>query len=417
MAAEKIAVVTMGVKIGREQKGYTRFLSVCEALVNAGYSVELITSSFQHWYKKQRDTKDPAYKDYPFGVSFVSEPGYTENVDLKRLVSHAKAAKNLPEVLDAAGPFDLIYSELPPNDVALAAANYAKSKSIPFVADVNDLWPEAMRMVLDIPIVSSILFYSLSRDAKDVYSKLSAVVGTSDEYALRPYSNCDPSIEHITIYVGSDLDAFDAGVKENASKIDKPKDEFWVAYAGTIGTSYDIETLVRASAELCRLKYRKIKMLVLGDGPDLAAMKELANKLDCNVEFTGYQNYPMMAAYLSKSDVTVNSLIKKAPQSMVTKIGDYLAAGIPMINTGSSSELRDKVQNDGFGINVEAENPIKLSNAILQLYESPTRCKEMGAKARKIAEEQFDRKTSYRQIPELVSRLITANKVSGNAPA
>ncbi|MFR6162345.1 MAG: hypothetical protein ACLUJR_04505 [Mediterraneibacter gnavus] len=37
------------------------------------------------------------------------------------------------------------------------------------MADVNDLWPEAMRMVFDIPIVSDLLFYPL-KGCRKVYS-------------------------------------------------------------------------------------------------------------------------------------------------------------------------------------------------------------------------------------------------------
>ena len=33
-----------------------------------------------------------------------------------------------------------------------------RRKEIPFVADVNDLWPEAMRMIIDIPVISDIIF-------------------------------------------------------------------------------------------------------------------------------------------------------------------------------------------------------------------------------------------------------------------
>lgn len=73
-------------------------------------------------------------------------------MDPARIISHRKAAKNLRKMLEekpADGKdYDLIYAEIPPNDVALAAAEYARDQGIPFVADVNDLWPEAMRMVL-----------------------------------------------------------------------------------------------------------------------------------------------------------------------------------------------------------------------------------------------------------------------------
>ncbi len=130
---------------------------------------------------------------YPFGLRFIYEPGYKKNIDLARVKSHRIAAKNLRKMLDDkpedGKDYDLIYAEIPPNDVARAAAEYAEEHGIPFVADVNDLWPEAMRMVLDVPVVSSVLFRPLQKDAEKVYSLVSGVVGTSDEYRDRPFQN------------------------------------------------------------------------------------------------------------------------------------------------------------------------------------------------------------------------------------
>ena len=68
-----------------------------------------------------------------------------------------------------------------------------------------------------------------------------------------------------------------------------------------------------------------------------------------------------MAAWLAASDITVNSLVHGAAQSIVTKIGDYLAAGIPMINTGESPEFCSKVEADGFGVNVAPGNASELT--------------------------------------------------------
>ena len=86
--------------------------------------------------------------------------------NLRRVRSHKIAAENLRKLLEKEGDYDLIYAEIPPNDVALAAAEYAHRNKIPFVADVNDLWPEAMRMVFDIPIVSDLLFLSAQKGCR-----------------------------------------------------------------------------------------------------------------------------------------------------------------------------------------------------------------------------------------------------------
>ena len=112
-----------------------------------------------------------------------------------------------------------------------------------------------------------------------------------------------------------------------------------------------------------------------------------------------------MAAYLSKSDITVNSFVKAAPQSIVNKVGDYLAAGKPMINTLTSPEFRRKVETDGFGVNVWAEDVEALTACIMKLYEDKEGRVLMCKKARSIAEEQFDRKTSYEKIIGLINEL------------
>ena len=406
----KVAVITMGVKLDGE-KGYTRFRYLCEFLVKKGYEVDLITTTFQHWEKKQRDLESVDQKSYPFGIKFIYEPGYRKNIDLRRVRSHKIAAENLRKLLEKEGDYDLIYAEIPPNDVALAAAEYAHRNKIPFVADVNDLWPEAMRMVFDIPIVSDLLFYPLKRDAEKVYSLTSGVIGTSDEYRDRPFLNQKRDVLKETVYVGNEISVFDREAEQHADEVQKEEGTFWVTYAGTIGTSYDIRTMVLAAEELMKQGKTKIRFQILGDGPTREMLENLAKERKIqNVKFTGYVPYEQMATYLVKSDVLINSFVRKAPQSIVTKIGDYLAAGKPMINTCMSPEFRKKVEQDGFGINIEPEDVRELVNAVEWMYENEAERNDMGNRARKIAEEQFDRPVSYGKIEAMISSLITKRK-------
>lgn len=403
---KRIAIITMGVKLNNEN-GYTRFRFLSEFLTEKGYKVDLITTSFQHWAKAQRDMDKVVKSEYSFNLRFIPEPGYKKNIEVRRIWSHSIAARNLKKMLAEDGDYDLIYCEIPPNDVALAAARYAQEHKIPFVVDVNDLWPEAMHMVLDIPIISNILFSPLLWDAEKVYRLCTGVIGTSDEYRDRPFKRKKRNIPKRTVYVGNELTVFDQGVEQYTPEIEKKPGEFWVTYAGTIGTSYDIKTMILAADVLKKRGYSDIHIKILGGGPLKEELEELSKKLKGNVEFVGYVPYEKMAAYLKKSDILVNSFVKKAPQSIVTKIGDYLAAGKPMINTCSSLEFRNKVNRDGFGINIEAEDKKILADAIIELYKDKEKCKEMGKRARKIAEEQFDRPNSYNAIVDLIEELIS----------
>lgn len=403
---KRIAIVTMGVKLGNETRGYTRFRFLAEFLAGKGYKVDLITSSFQHWDKAQRDVESPEYRDLPYRVVFIWEPGYKRNLDLRRIYSHSVAARTLRAYFEErADEYGLVYSEIPPNDVALACAEYAKEQGIPYVADINDLWPEAMRMVVDIPVLSDVAFHGFQRDAHQVYELLSGAVGTSDEYAARPAADRTRPYPHVTCYVGNDLAEFDAGVAAHADEVVKPDGEFWVMYAGTLGASYDLATTVKAAAALAPA-HPNLRVKVLGDGPDREKLEALAAALDAPVDFVGYTAYPLMAAYLTKGDVTLNSLVKDAPQSIVTKIGDYLAAGKPMINTGSSPEMRAKTDADGFGVNVVAEDVAELAAAIEALMADDEARAVMGARARQVAETEFDRPQSYEVIVELLESLL-----------
>lgn len=105
----KVAVITMGIRLD-DEKGYTRFRSVCEFLADAGYQVDLITTTFQHWEKAQRDLEKIKNEKYKFGVKFIYEPGYKKNIDLRRIYSHRIAAKNLMNLLEKEGDYDLLYA-------------------------------------------------------------------------------------------------------------------------------------------------------------------------------------------------------------------------------------------------------------------------------------------------------------------
>lgn len=462
---KRIAVVSMGVKLGDETRGYTRFKVIAEMLVRAGFDVDLITTSFQHWNKAQRSIHDACYQQEAFRTVFIPEPGYKKNLDIRRIISHRICAQNLKRYLlggahaavcgeiqsktpvcaqgnahskaqsETRGvryaetqreaqsetrdvehvetqrkaytthtPYDLIYAEIPPNDVARVCAEVAEMQHIPFVVDVNDLWPEAMRLAFSVPVLSHLLFYPFSRDARYVYRHIDACIGTSDEYAGRPARDRTQPYEHYTVYVGNQREKFDAAARKNASLISKNEQEFWVTYAGTLGASYDIETLIDAAAKLQALT-PQLRVKILGDGPERTTLEARAQSTHAPVDFLGYLDYQQMAAYLCASDVVVNSLKAHAAQSIVTKIGDYLASTSALINTGSSKEFREKVISDGFGMNVDAENVESLASAMQYLYEHPKERDEMARKGRLIAEEQFDQARSYLTIVNLIKKL------------
>ena len=402
---KRIAIYTQDAKLGNEVKGATRYVYLATLLHEHGYDVDFITSGFQHWEKRQRDVEHFDAGTDAYSIRFIEEPFYPKNMCPQRIWAHHVVAKRVSKYFDEHHDYDLIYCQIPPNDVARVIGKAAHRFNIPFVVDVNDLWPEAFRVAFDVPVLSDVLFAPFYRQARAVYQMADAVVGTSDEYRERGLRDARAGIPSETVYVGNQLCEFDAGIAAHASQIDKPTGDIWVSYAGTLSACYDLETLVKAMA-LVQKTHPEAKLQILGDGSERDNLKAAAQSCGAEVVFHGYLPYSKMAAWLSKSDITINSLVEKAAQSIVTKIGDYLAAGKPMVNTSCSKEFRAKVEADGFGVNVKPGDAEGMSSVLIDLIEDSSRRAQMGENARAIAEEQFDRPHSYLKTVRLIEGLI-----------
>jgi glycosyltransferase involved in cell wall biosynthesis len=403
---KRIAIVANDVAMPGE-KGLSRLHYLAEFFTENGFDTELMTADFQHWEKRYRtaDEMKAAQEASRCKITFLHESPYRKNIDPMRILSYRRLTRAAKRHLEQ-NEYDLIYALIPDNFLCASAGAYAKKRGLPFIVDVEDLWPEAMRMVLDVPVLSDLLFSYFTVNAKKAYKLADAVVGSSDEYRSEPLKYGVTPPRGRTVYVGTDLARFDRGAAENAAKAEKPAGEFRVTYAGTLGASYDLETMIAAADILYKRGHTGIVTLLLGSGPDEARLREKAAGTPADVRFTGYLPYEEMAAYLKASDITVNSLVAKASQSIVSKIGDYLAAGKPMLNTGLNPEFCAKTEADGFGRNVQPGDPAALADAIERLYLHPEERETMGRAARAVAEAQFDRPAAYMQIVSLARELL-----------
>lgn len=397
---KKIAIISLGYLWFPCESGPSRFYDIAKTFVNAGYDVECITTSFQHFKKAPRDIDNILKQGYPFKITFIDTPEYKKNVDVKRIISNKVAAKNLKSYLNKSIlNYDAVYVSIPANNIAAMVTKMCRKHNVPVVVDIEDLWPEAMLMVVKNKFLCNTLLYSFTRDAEIAYKNADGIIGTSEDYTDRAFKKRKRNIPAETVYVGCNLTVFDAGVKEYTSQICKEKDEFWVTYAGSISTSYDIKTLIDAGYAL---RNKNVHVQILGTG-SLKEELELYSKNMPNIHFWGFTEYPKMAAVLTKSDVVVNSFIKGAPQSIVNKVGDYLASGKPMINTLENPVFCKLVDKYDIGINVEPENMSVLKKSIERLKKRPS---DQGDNARKLAETEFDRKVSYRRIVDIVAHNI-----------
>lgn len=304
---KKIAVIAPAYAWLPGESGTSRFSYLAGFLSEKGYDVDLIGSTFQHFDKAPRDMERLKKLGLSYRLVFISEPGYKKNVDIRRIYSNYVLARNTLRYLKKnIKKYALIYCVIPPNVLSAKVSRYCHRNNVPCIIDVEDLWPEAMKMVFKIPILRNILFYPYWKDAETTYRYASGVVGTSDEYTMRAFKNREQDIPKATVYVGTEVENFDSGVIRYGEDIEKPLGEFRITYAGSIGASYDIRTLIDAADIIRRQGLDNIKFYILGTGSLKEDMERYANEKGCsNVTFTGYVEYQRMAAFLSGSDVLI----------------------------------------------------------------------------------------------------------------
>ena len=211
MMGKKIGIVSLGYAWLPCEPGPSRFYHIAKLFAEHGYEVDLIGSSFQHFEKKARDRRLIERQQYPFQNVFIEALGYKKNIDVRRVLSDRVAARRLMRHLKGQA-YDLIYCSIPANNIAAKVGAYCHANGLPFVIDVEDLWPEAMRMVIQAKAVRKLVFPYFERDAEAAYRYADAVIGTSDEYTSRAFLHRKRDIPGETVYVGCDLDAFDGGV-------------------------------------------------------------------------------------------------------------------------------------------------------------------------------------------------------------
>ncbi|MCA0987043.1 glycosyltransferase family 4 protein [Guptibacillus algicola] len=383
------------------EKGFNRFSYIAKKLSEIGHHVTLVTSSFKHKEKKFRDVNFIAEQSLPYEVKIIPELGYTKNVGFDRVWSHRHFAKQLSVFLKELDKKpDVIYCAYPMMGAAYEVGKFAKKNNIPFIIDVQDVWPESIKNTLKFPDpVTDALLFPLTLYANRIYQLADSVVGVSQSYIDRVEKVNRHAKDFLPVFIGTDLSHFDACKDDHVHK--KPG-EFWITYVGTFSYSYDIPTVIRAVAKLKKKGFDSIVFKVMGDGPFRSKYEQLATDLNAPVHFMGHLPYEEMVPILVKSDVAANAITKGAQQSITNKIGDYVAAGLPVVNSSLNKEFCDIVTGREIGYNYFPGDVDALADLIESLYNNSDLRATYGMNARKLAEEKFDRRTSYQEIYSVV---------------
>ena len=388
--------------------GYKRTRYLFNMMKEQGYDVTLLTSDFNHYAKKQRDVQKfrqeyPECKD----IEMIHVAPYTKNISIKRWYSGKMWYRGATRwVKEHYHNFDIVYGCMP-DDTIKRIDGFCHKNGLKIVVDIRDLWPEVFRVLLKKEWIYRIITYPMKRRVNSCYAAADELVAVSNEYLQRGLQVNTKSKNPLAVYIGAIFDKFYKGVEEFAPYIDKKEGETWVSYAGTLGSTYDLYTLMDAAEAIQKTGRDHIIFKIIGQGPECENLKQyVANKNIGNVDFVGFVEYEKMAAYLSKSDMTINSVKRRASQSIINKVADYFAAGVPCLNGSSCQEMRDLIVDYQAGLNFEPEDVDSLVNAILKMDSEKELAVLFGNNAKRLAKEKFDRSVTYPQIIRLLDSLM-----------
>lgn len=305
-----------------------------------------------------------------------------------------------------AGRHDVAILYSPPVTIGLASSLLKQISKIPFIFNVQDIHPQAL---IDIGFLRNKFLIQVLRLIERLsYKNASFVTVHSDgnrEYLAKRGVSVDKLVV-VPNWVDTEL-IRPLPKMNNFSKRYNLSDNFVVSFAGIMGTSQDLITVLKASHLL--KSYNSIKFLLVGDGIEKPALEKEARKRNLsNVIFAPMQPRERYPSVLAASDVSLVTLKKNVVTPVVpSKLLSIMASGRPVIASldlkGDAPEI---IREAGCGMVVEPENPEKLAEAILKLYNNPELCKEMGVKGRRYAVENFSPEVCVAKYEELFEKVV-----------
>jgi len=311
-----------------------------------------------------------------------------------------------------AAPADVIISPSPPPTLGLSEWLLASLWRVPYVYNVQDVYPD---VAIEQGLLTNPQLIALLRKLERlVYGKAAAVTVVSEAHRDNVLSKGVPCQKIAVIPNFVDTDFMRPLPRHNPWSAQQGMDDhFAVTYAGNIGASQGLETLLGAAS---RLKtHEDIAFLVIGRGAARAALeaRARASGLD-NVRFLTLQPRERLPEVYATADVHLVLLRRGITGSMPSKTYSIMASGRPLVAAVEpQSEVASLVQRAGAGLVVSPEDPEALAEGILTLRSDREKRRTMGEGGRAHVAEHYSKQAVASQYDALIRRLVTRPRTRG----
>lgn len=339
-------------------------------LQDLGHEVEVITTFpsypggriFKGYEQRWRSIEEMA------GVRVVRVPSFISHGQsaIKRFLSYGSFALSAAwYALFSVKRPDVIYAYYPPVMVGLMALVVGWVRRVPYVYDVQDLWPEALVATGHIRIDGQLVKW-VERLCGLVYRCAARVVVLSQGYRDSLIRKGVPANKLVCVYNWCDESRLSTATEE-PSIWRKVPGTFRVLYAGNLGAAQALSYVVDAAALLQASGDAHIQLVFLGAGVEQETLRSRARPLS-NVSFLPQVKVDDVGGYLKAADVLLVHLAND-PVFDITipqKTQAYLLAGKPIL-MAVRGEAGALVSEAEAGMVVPPQNAVAMAEAMRAL--------------------------------------------------
>jgi len=299
---------------------------------------------------------------------------------------------------------DVVYVWHPPLTVGVIASVMSALRGVPFVYDVQDIWPDSA-------IVSGML-----RDGRAAafirglevfaYQHAARVLVVTDGARANLVAKQVPTAKLTVLphwYDPVVATIPDERARAWAREFLVRDERFIVTFAGNLGLLQDLGVLLDAAKQLAASS--RIGFRIVGDGSDRRRLEQRARDLALtNVRFLGPRPPADMSAIFAESDALLVQLRAGPVNDLVvpSKTQAYLAAGRPIIAAveGAAAQI---VRDARAGVVVPPGDPTALASAVDALSRtSSEELRQMGESGRQYAQRNFAKDNIMGEIEKLL---------------
>ena len=347
------------------------------------------------------------------GVRVLRVPLYPDHSrsGVKRIVNYlsfAVSASVLGPLL--CGPADVMWVYHPPLTVGIPAWWIGLLHRVPFVYEIQDMWPETVTASRMMSSKHPIVW--LGRLAQFVYRRAAAITVISPGFKRNLISKGVPAEKIHIIPNWADEEIYrpvprDEGLAAGHGLAGR----FNVVYGGNMGAAQGLHNVIESAALLRDLS--EVQFVFIGDGVDEDVLRQMVRErqLD-NVRFLGRQPAKEMPRFFALADVLLVHL-KRDPLFEITipsKTLAYLGCGRPILGV-VAGDPADVIRQAGAGVICPQENPAALARTVRELYAMPAEQREaMGRSGRQTFLANYTRRVLVERYEALLRQVAEEGK-------